>query len=524
MTKPSPPSSSASSSAAPDAPPSGDPSVDDAVGQRTDASFGTAAFWSYLMDGSRVITSLVVTLILASLLDASIFGTATWAIVFVLLIRLVLQNGMVAAIIQREELEDRHLVAGFWMVVAVAAVLTVATWFVAPLVADATDDPALTDVLRALAALVPIGALGVLPEAIQRRRMEFRPLAIRTTTGVVLGSVVAVILAYSGAGVWSLVAQQLVTESVALVLLWVITDWRPRRRPQRAAVLDLFPFWASMCAAAMGSFMRWRADTLLIAFFVPNATVGLYRFASRFPETWSEVSVRSLQNVALPELARYQNDRAIFRERVIAVIRLSAMISIPALGVLAGLSEPLIDLVGVDKWGDANIGLKIIAGATAVKALTFFSAPVLQALGRTGLLAALTWFHAAVSVGVFVGVGKAFEDAAANDQVDGIALGRLGVLVFAALVDVAVVSRVVGVSVPAVVGAILPSGIAAGVAFVVTTVIVRLVDALPAILTLGAGGAVGGLAMVAALLTVESQARDFAAKAPVVGKYFAVRS
>ena len=64
---------------------------------------------------------------------------------------------------------------------------------------------------------------------------------------------------------------------------------------------------------------------------------------------------------------------------------------------LSWCGSPRIELVDADKWADAETAVTVLSLATAIKALTLFSAPVLQAIGRTYTLAALTWFHAAVA-------------------------------------------------------------------------------------------------------------------------------
>ncbi len=495
-----------------------DPAVTDVV-DRGDSSFGSAAMWSYVMDGSRVFSALLVTLILAKLLSTADFGIAALALTFVLLVRLVLQNGMIAAIIQRDGLEERHMNAGFWLVVSVGGVLTVLMVLGAPWLAGLTksDSEVFVDVLRVLSSIILIGVLGVLPEAIARRQMDFRPLAVRTTVASLIGSTVAIVAAFSGAGVWAIVAQQVVTEFVALVLLWVITPWRPTLSLDRSAVRDIAPFWALTSLGSLGGFLRWRADTLLVGAFFPDSTVGLYRFSSRFPETWSEVSIRAIQSLALPELSKHQLDKEKFAERVLFMVKMSAIVSIPALGVLAGLSEPLIDIVGADKWGDANIGIKLVAAATAANALSFFSAPALQAIGRTGVLAALTWFHAIVSIVAFGAIGLVLDGESELAQVTGSTAGRLGVLLLAASVDIVVIAKYTAVRRRDIISAVVPSFLIAAAAFGTTSLVVWVLDPLPAVLTGGFAGLIGGVTLLVASLVFEPQARDLAGKAPVVG-------
>ncbi|MGI9603338.1 MAG: lipopolysaccharide biosynthesis protein [Acidimicrobiales bacterium] len=495
-----------------DAPPSSTP-------DRGDTSFGSAVVWSYVMDGTRVVLSLVVTLVLARVLGPEVYGTAAFALVFTLLVRLVVQNGMVAAIIQREQLEDRHLQAAFVMVLVAAVALAGLTALSAPLWADLTDDPDLTEVLQALSLMVVIGGLAVVPEGIQRRQLNFRLLALRTTVAVVVGSIVAIVAAALGAGIWAIVLQQLVTEAVALVLLWFITPWRPRWAFDRDAAGDLIGFWSGTVLASIGSYLRWQIDILLIGGFFPRETVGLYRFGQRLPDQWSELSVRALQSATLPELAKHQDDPIRFRERVIDVVRLSAVVGIPMLGVLAGLAGPLIDLVDATKWADAETAVTVLSIATAMKALTLFSAPVLQSIGRTYTLAALTWFHAGVSLVVFVGVGLWLGGTATSvaDQIMGTSWSRVGVFFIAVLVDSAVVARLTALRTTDILRAATPAAVCGVLAFLATGGAVWLLGDAPTLLVLAGAGLVGVATVVISLLMLEPVVREQAGKLPVIG-------
>jgi len=491
----------------------------DSPPDRGDTSFGSAVVWSYVMDGSRVLMSLVVTLILARVLGPEVYGTAAFALVFTLLVRLVVQNGMVAAIIQRDRLEDRHLQSAFVMVFAAASGLAALTVALAPVLAGLTDDPDLTAVLQVMALMVVFGGLAVVPEGIQRRQLNFRLLAVRTTVAVMVGGVVAITAAAAGAGIWSIVLQQVVTEAVGLVLLWLVTPWRPRWAFDRGAARDLAGFWGGTVLASIGSYLRWQVDILLIGGFFPRETVGLYRFGQRLPDQWSELSVRALQSATLPELAKYQDDEVLFRDRVITVVRLSAVVGIPVLGVLAALAGPLIELVDATKWADAETAVTVLSLATAMKALTLFSAPVLQAIGRTYTLAAVTWFHAGVATLVFVSVGIWLGGDAVSvaDQVMAASWSRVAVFGLAVVVDSLVIAHLTALRATDVARAAAPSAASGVIAFAGTSLVVWLLGGLPAIVVLAVAGAAGTAIVLVTLVAFESMVRDQLVKVPVIG-------
>lgn len=418
------------------------------------------------MDGGRQAITMIVTLVLAGILGPTAFGTVAMATVYVLFVQMLLQQGMIPALIQRKDLRPEHLDSAFWMVVAASGVLTVVSIALAGWWASVNRLPDLQAVISVLSILIPIKGLVVVQEARLRRQMDFRPLAIRTMVSVLAGGVVGVVMAVQGMGVWALVAQQVTTGVMELVVLWSVSGWRPRLRFSSRCAKELLGFSAGSSLASFGVFINNRSDALLIGLFFGPAAVGLYRFASRWVDMLIEVSVRSLQAVSLPELSRFQDERERFDERLLAVLGLSSLLALPALGILAAASGPLMALVGPE-WSDAVVPLQILCGVGAAKALVLFNGPMLQALGRTGQLAALAWAAGVLSALGFVVAAVILRDASAEGQVSGMAVSRLLLygLVFLA-VNLFLLLRLTGLSLDRVVRVVAPSA-AAGFAAVV---------------------------------------------------------
>ena len=137
-----------------------------------------AIAWSYAMTIGRFVTTAVVTLILARLLGPAAFGVVAIALIFVSLFQTVLQNGLVTALVQRPNLDEAHLLAGFWITVSGGAVLAIVTAVVGPLWGAFIDEPLLGPVCIALAPMLIVQAFTVVPDAQLRRGHRFRLLAI----------------------------------------------------------------------------------------------------------------------------------------------------------------------------------------------------------------------------------------------------------------------------------------------------------------------------------------------------------
>ena len=437
--------------------------------------FRKALGWSYVMYGGQYVITTIITLILAAILGPSAFGVVAMAMVYVMFIQMLLRQGMVPAIIQRQGLQSSHLDSAFWLIVATAIVLTCAGLLLSEWWATVNRTPDLEPVIKVLSALIPIQSLIVVQEAVLNRDMNFRGLAVRTNSSALIGGGVGLVLAFTGFGVWALVAQHIVKSLSDVVVLWTLSDWRPRMHFSRSAARDLLGFSASASLAGFGTFVNNRSDALLIGLFFGPTAVGLYRLAGRFVDMVIDLTVRALQAVSLPELSRLQDDPKRFAERSVKIINSSALFALPAFGLLAGASDALIDLVG-EEWAPAATPLKILCVVGAVRALTMFMGPMLSAIGRPQILALLTWSSALLSGGSFVLAGVLLVDAPIAHQVTGIAFARMAMFASVVLfLAVWLMLRNSEVSLRSLGRAVGPSTVAASVGFVLTQLLASVI-------------------------------------------------
>ena len=201
--------------------------------------------WAVVMNSGRRVMSTVFTFLLAALLGPHDFGVVAVALVFVAFVRMLLEQGFMTAIIQREDLDDAHLDSAFWLNLAWCVVLAGGCAFVAGWWADVNDMPELGPVIQVLSLMIVMDGLQIVQQAVMERQLDFKRLAIRTNISVLLGGAVGIPLALAGAGVWALVGQQLTMELVLVTLIWGMTTWHPRFRFSPRHARDLLGFSAA---------------------------------------------------------------------------------------------------------------------------------------------------------------------------------------------------------------------------------------------------------------------------------------
>ncbi len=358
-------------------------------------------FWTALDKVGYQLATLVIFTILARILVPEAFGLVALATVFTSLLKIIADQGMADAIVQRPDLEEAHLDTAFWSSVGFGALLTALLAAAAWPLAGLLGEPQLAPVLAAMSAMLAISGFSNVQKAILTREFAFASLAVRSLAAVVIGGVIGVGAAIAGAGVWSLVAQTLTFELVSVITLWAASDWRPRMRFSRTHFKELLPFGASVVAFRAFRLGNTQIDNLMIGAFLGATALGFYVVAYRVLRLMINVTTAVVGAVAFPTFSRVQGDIDRVRELYYRTTRLAAVIAVPAfLGVVVTAEEVTALLFG-PVWGPSVPVMQLLGFAGLVTTVTFLNSTVLKALGKPSWRVVIMGITAAAQVIVF---------------------------------------------------------------------------------------------------------------------------
>src|SRR5207249_3395777 len=186
--------------------------------------------------------------VLARLVSPADFGVVSAALVVIGFSAIVSQLGLGPALVQRPDLEPRHVDTAFTASVLFGLLLGGVLWAVAPAVAGFFRT-------QGVAWVFPLQGLGTTAESLARRDLQFRWLALLDAKAYGLGyGVVGVGLALAGWGVWALVAGE-VAEALCRSAILLRTR-PPRLHPtlERRALRELLYFGSGFTVAKVANF------------------------------------------------------------------------------------------------------------------------------------------------------------------------------------------------------------------------------------------------------------------------------
>ncbi len=346
-------------------------------------SLGTSTFWRISETLGNEFVSFGVFVMLARLLAPADFGSVALAGAIMVLMQAVLYHGSTDSLIQLAGCERRHsaaaLAANLRLAAAMVLVAAVAAWPIALLL----DRPEFAHILWTLLPSLLLRSLCAPMLAALRRQMDFRSIALRTLLGVAAGGLIAMVMAHSGFGAWSLVAQQWIGELVGFAVLTIASPVKPwSARWDRRSLDELLPVALPVMGAQLSNNAARRLDTFAVETQLGHQAVGIYFMAYRLVLAVQMVTQHGLGDVSLVVLSRHAGDAA---ARNAAVLRLLGLAMLPtglAFGLLALLAPCLLPLLFGSAWAAAVDPVMVLAALAPAGALVALMGVSLVAAGQ----------------------------------------------------------------------------------------------------------------------------------------------
>ncbi len=189
-------------------------------------------------------------------------------------------------------------------------------------------------------------------------------------------------MAFSGFGIWSLVAQQIGSDLAAAVILWRVCDWRPGFSFSKKHFKELFNFGVNMVGTRLVNFFKRRSDDLLVGYFLGPAALGYYTIAYQLLLVVTRLLLNVVNAVALPAFSLLQNNPERMRDAFYTATHYASLIAFPAFLGLSVMGPELIPALYGPQWEASIPVLQILGLSGILLALFFFNGPAIMSAGK----------------------------------------------------------------------------------------------------------------------------------------------
>lgn len=427
----------------------------------------TGAAWSFGGSICTAIINFIVLAILARLLNPESFGLFALAVVVIQFFSELSELGLLPGIIQTKQVTEEKLSSCFWLSMLARGGLAAAVYFAAPLIGFTLRSEKLGVVVSILGLALIFDGATTVPLAVLQRALRFKEIIIAEIIAAAVSGFTAVLFAYHGLGVFSLVLGFIIQRLLKCLLFILFAAYRPRFTLRFKEIKGILDFGAKVTGERIVNFFAQRADYLLIGRYIGAASLGYYSLSSEVSTTPQKRFSMVISRVTLPVYCKVRDENERLASAYLKVVGHVASVTFPLLLCCAAVAPELVRVVFGEKWLPAVPLLRILCILGCLKSVGSLVGSLLYAKGRADI--GFKWSFVMLTgtvIGVLIGMQWGIVGAAAGYSASFFILGPIIQAIALKLVEQGLLAYV-----RSLLPALFASTVAAGTSWIVDSII-----------------------------------------------------
>lgn len=293
---------------------------------------------------------LIVSLVLAKMLDTELFGSIVLVLVVINIMQVFVDSGLGNALIQKKDSDNKDFSTVFFFNIVFCAVLYTVLYFTAPYFAAFYDDLSLTPVIRVLGLTVVISGVKNVQIAYVSKTMQFKRFFFSTLGGTIFAAIAGLILAYNGYGIWAIVVQSVSNTAIDTVILWITVKWKPEFYFSFKRLKILFAYGWKLLVSQLLDTGYTQLRSLIIGKKYTKDDLAYYDRANQFPGFITANINTSIDSVLFPAMSDVQDDKERVKSMTKRAMKTSIFLMAPMMAGLSCCARPIVKLLLNETW------------------------------------------------------------------------------------------------------------------------------------------------------------------------------
>ena len=345
----------------------------------------SGASFALLGIGLRTVLTIGSMSILARLLTPADFGYLAMATVVTEFAGMLGSFGFANILIQRQTVTRLQLDTTFWASFGLGGLLAACVFLLSFFTQWIFDDATTGPLLRVMCLTFVFSSLTTVHEAILARLMRFRTEFFIQITSLTLRSLVAILFAYLGHGVWSLVYASLIGVIINSLLMMTAIRYRPRLRFHFQYLQSSWKTGSSYLGNTLLYYLNMNTDLLLIGRQLGASSLGFYQNARSLTDEVRGRIAMPLQRVLFPAFSSLQTDKARLQQSVVRSARLLAALICPIGLGLAAVAQEIVPVLYGEQWLPMIPILSMLGISAALRGSTATASSLFNAQDKVAL-------------------------------------------------------------------------------------------------------------------------------------------
>ena len=338
--------------------------------------------WSSVGKSGTMVLNFISNLVLARLLMPSDYGAISMLHVFIAVSSIFVSAGFATALIQKKNPSHIDYTSVFYWNTVAAIIIYGILFLSGPSIARFYNIPELCPVLRVQSLSLIVQAFSTVQSNQLQKQLRFKELSSRNLISALIGTIVAIGMAFFGYGVWSLVVSNLVASFASVLLLWRMSTWRPTWEFSWKSLKELFGFGGLMALSSFVETVYGNIMSLILGKYYSPSTLGYYTQARKLERIPSEALSSVVGAVSFPVFSSLQDDKEKLLWGLRKNIKSLMFINVPLMMLLVVIGRPLIVLLYGMKWEISIVYFQILCFGGMVFSLNNLNVNVIKSLGK----------------------------------------------------------------------------------------------------------------------------------------------
>lgn len=327
------------------------------------------AGWLSICKFFSQIISWTSTVVITRILSSEDYGLMEMATIFTGYIAFFVEFGIGAALINKDELEQKELSSIFWFMLLWGTSLSLCCLILAPITVELYNEPRIYHLTQSTGLLFILSSLMIVPRSILHRELRFKEVGVIEITTIIISSAVSIILATLGAGPWTLVGAFIAREASNTIMLFIRSKFIPDFTFSFTSIKPLLSFGVPVVLSTSLYYVYTKADRFFGGLTFGAEELGYYVVALQFAAIPVEKIVSLLQSVLYPTLSKLKNNKEAFNILYLAFVSLITFITFPLFigGILT--AENVVSFLLGEKWEPIIVPLQLLLASQLFMAL-----------------------------------------------------------------------------------------------------------------------------------------------------------
>ena len=350
---------------------------------------------------------------LARLLVPDDFGVLATISVFSGFAGMLLSGGMGQSLIRAKEADENDFNSVFTLQLVTSIAIYLCFFWSAPLISSFFERPLYTSLVRVSTVVFLLRPFSQTRAAWLSREMDFKTRSIANIVGGFVSNVSAVVMAWFGFGVWSLVFSGIVAAFARNFVLMIYVPIRLRFIFNPRSMRKHSSYGVKITINDFLGYLTRQSRNLILSKLAGAPFLGVFNKSESLAKLPNEMFMSATMQPVFRGLSEVQDDLDKTKYMLYRVITLLMVYTIPIYVILWWLARPFIEVVYGAKWLAVIDPLRILVISGFFFAILFPCSRLLEAQNRLSQeMVMLVARLVVVTVGCVVGLRWGFRGVA----------------------------------------------------------------------------------------------------------------